>query len=71
MPSNLIINEVKTINQELINLFNEFEKIGSEILSYIAITLDLKDDWFDDKTNQGNSILRLIHYPKTEKVSQG
>ena len=71
MPSNLIINEVKTINQELINLFNEFEKIGSEILSYIAITLDLKDDWFDDKINQGNSILRLIHYPKTEKRSTG
>ena len=47
------------------------EKIGSEILSYIAITLDLKDDWFDDKINQGNSILRLIHYPKTEKRSTG
>ena len=31
----------------------------------------MKPDWFDKKINQGNSILRLIHYPPTDKKNDG
>jgi len=29
----------------------------------VAIYLKLDENWFDDKVNVGNSILRLLHYP--------
>lgn len=44
-------------------LYADFDRVGARILSYIAIYLGLQDDWFDDKINVGNSILRLLHYP--------
>ena len=71
MPKNLEIKEVEEINNELINLFNKFEEVGKKILSLIAIALDLKENWFEDKINQGNSILRMIHYPELKNNSEG
>ena len=71
MPKNLVIQEVEEINNELINLFNNFEEVGKKILSLIAIALNLKENWFDNKINQGNSILRMIHYPKLKNNSAG
>ena len=71
MPENLLIKEVKEINNELINLFDNFEETGKKILSLIAIALNLKENWFDNKINQGNSILRMIHYPKLKNNSAG
>jgi isopenicillin N synthase-like dioxygenase len=44
-------------------LYADFDRIGARILSYIAIYLGLSADWFADKINVGNSILRLLHYP--------
>jgi isopenicillin N synthase-like dioxygenase len=44
-------------------LYADFDRVGARILSYIAIYLGLSPDWFDDKINVGNSILRLLHYP--------
>ena len=71
MPENLAIKEVEEINNELISLFNNFEEVGKKILSFIAIALNLKENWFEDKINQGNSILRMIHYPKLKNNSAG
>ena len=71
MPKNLEIKEVEEINNELINLFNNFEEVGKKILSLIAIALDLKENWFDNKISQGNSILRMIHYPEFKNNSAG
>ena len=48
MPKNLDIKEVEEINNELINLFNNFEEVGKKILSFIAIALDLKENWFEE-----------------------
>ena len=31
----------------------------------------MEDEWFDNKINQGNSILRLIHYPKINQKNNG
>ena len=71
MPENLEVKEVEEINNELISLFNNFEEVGKKILSFIAIALNLKENWFEDKINQGNSILRMIHYPKLKNNSAG
>ena len=71
MPENLLIKEVEDLNNELINLFDNFEEAGKKILSLVATALNLKENWFDNKINQGNSILRMIHYPKLKNNSAG
>ena len=71
MPENLLIKEVEDLNNELINLFDNFEEVGKKILSLVATALNLKENWFDNKINQGNSILRMIHYPKLKDNSAG
>jgi isopenicillin N synthase-like dioxygenase len=52
-------------------LYADFDRVGARILSYIAIYLGLEADWFDDKINVGNSILRLLHYPPIEGDTDG
>ncbi|MFN7324116.1 MAG: isopenicillin N synthase family dioxygenase, partial [Sphingomonadales bacterium] len=52
-------------------LYADFDRIGARILSYIAIYLGLPEDWFADKINVGNSILRLLHYPPIEGDTEG
>jgi len=44
-------------------LFTEMDKVGARILSSIARYLDLPASWFDPAIADGNSILRLLHYP--------
>ena len=44
-------------------LYAEFDRVGAKLLSYLAVYLGLEPDWFDDKINVGNSVLRLLHYP--------
>jgi isopenicillin N synthase-like dioxygenase len=44
-------------------LFTEMDKVGARILSSIARYLDLPAHWFDPAIADGNSILRLLHYP--------
>lgn len=44
-------------------LFAEFDRVGGVLLSRIAVFLGLPADWFDDAVADGNSVLRLLHYP--------
>lgn len=52
-------------------LYADFDRVGARILSYIAIYLGLSPDWFDDKIEVGNSILRLLHYPPIKGDADG
>ena len=45
------------------SLFQQFEKTGAALLQAIALYLGLEEDFFDSKIENGNSILRAIHYP--------
>lgn len=44
-------------------LYQAFEKSGSNLLRAIAIHLELAEDYFDSRIEDGSSILRAIHYP--------
>jgi isopenicillin N synthase-like dioxygenase len=44
-------------------LFAEFGRAGARILSAIALDLGLEEHWFDQAAQDGNSVLRLLHYP--------
>ncbi len=44
-------------------LYQALDALGSRVLRALALHIDLAEDFFADKTNFGNSILRPIHYP--------
>jgi isopenicillin N synthase-like dioxygenase len=52
-------------------LFAEMDKVGARILSSIALYLGLPANWFDPAIEDGNSILRLLHYPPIEGATDG
>ncbi|WP_062347622.1 isopenicillin N synthase family oxygenase [Novosphingobium sp. CCH12-A3] len=44
-------------------LYAEFDRVGARILSRIAVWLGLDEHWFDPAIEDGNSVMRLLHYP--------
>ena len=44
-------------------LYKAFEKSGGNLLKAIAIHLELPENYFDQRIEDGSSILRAIHYP--------
>ncbi len=44
-------------------LYQSLDALGSRVLRALALHIDLAENFFEDKTNFGNSILRPIHYP--------
>ncbi|RKQ71135.1 isopenicillin N synthase-like dioxygenase [Litorimonas taeanensis] len=44
-------------------LYESLDAFGVELLRAIALYLDLEENWFDTRVDNGNSILRLLHYP--------
>jgi isopenicillin N synthase-like dioxygenase len=52
-------------------LFAEFDRVGARILSCLAVALDLPADWFDRAVADGNSVLRLLHYPPIADATPG
>ena len=63
MPPNAWPDEVAGFREHGYGLYEVLDQLGSQVLSALALSLDLPEDWFADKTNYGNSILRPIHYP--------
>ena len=64
MP-NIYIDEIDNFN-DLDVLYKEFESMGIEILkAFKNFNLDYNSD-ISDAAQNGNSILRLIHYPPTD-----
>ena len=64
MP-NIYIDEIDNFN-DLDVLYKEFESMGIEILkAFTNFNLDYNSD-ISDAAQNGNSILRLIHYPPTD-----
>ncbi|MEO6364754.1 MAG: 2-oxoglutarate and iron-dependent oxygenase domain-containing protein [Luteimonas sp.] len=63
MTPNLWPDEVPEFRQVGYSLYDTLDQLGSRVLSALALHIDLPEDYFVDKTNFGNSILRPIHYP--------
>ncbi|NNE59067.1 MAG: isopenicillin N synthase family oxygenase [Hellea sp.] len=67
MPPTPSIKEITGFDRASRGLFDAMDEFGRDILKGIAIYLELDEDYFEDKVEQGNSILRLIHYPAQDK----
>ena len=63
MPENLWPSEVPGFQQVGYGLYESLDALGSQVLSALALHIGLAADYFADKTDLGNSILRPIHYP--------
>ena len=63
MPPNLWPVEVEGFHENGYGLYQALDVLGSRVLSALALHIDLPADYFADKTDFGNSILRPIHYP--------
>jgi isopenicillin N synthase-like dioxygenase len=60
---NVVVSEIPAFNPTFQKAYHSFEESGKKLLQAIALYLDLDPFYFDDWVNNGNSILRAIHYP--------
>jgi len=63
MPPNLWPDEVPELRESGYGLYESLDALGSRVLAALALHIGLPEQYFADKTNFGNSILRPIHYP--------
>ena len=63
MAPNLWPAEVQSFRDTFLELFAAFDTAGLRILAAIARYLGLAPDFFEDTVEDGNSVLRLLHYP--------
>jgi len=72
MGENLYVKEVPGWKEATNSMFSALDTFGLDILAAIAMHLKLPPDFFADKVQEGNSILRLLHYPpQTEPPPEG
>lgn len=71
MPPNVWPDRPAGFRDALSRLYAEFDRVGAVILSRIAIHLGFAADWFDPAIADGNSVLRLLHYPPVAPAAGG
>jgi isopenicillin N synthase-like dioxygenase len=63
MPPNVWPLEVDGFREALLALYRALDELGARVLGALATELRLPSQWFADKIDHGNSILRPLHYP--------
>jgi isopenicillin N synthase-like dioxygenase len=63
MPDNVWPAEVPGFKETFEELYAAFETSGLKILKAIARYLKVDEDYFVDTVRDGNSVMRLLHYP--------
>ena len=63
MPDNVWPAEVESFRDTFEELFATFDRTGLKILKAIARFLRIDEDYFIDTVRDGNSVMRLLHYP--------
>ncbi len=63
MPDNLWPEEVPDFRPAVTALYAALDRAGGRVLRAIALHLGLDADFFAQPTRDGNSVLRLLHYP--------
>jgi len=70
-PNNVWPDEVESFRATFETLFAAFDRVGGRLLSGIARYLGLAPDFFDDTVADGNSVMRLLHYPPVAAPARG
>jgi isopenicillin N synthase-like dioxygenase len=71
MAPNVWPEEVASFHDTFSQLYAAFEATGLRILSAIALHLGLPENFFDATVENGNSVMRLLHYPPVSAEAEG
>lgn len=63
MAPNVWPAEIVEFEETFTALYKAFEKTGLRVLEAIALHLELPQDFFASTVEDGNSVMRLLHYP--------
>jgi isopenicillin N synthase-like dioxygenase len=70
MPDNIWPDEaLPAFRPQVQGLYDALDGLGNRVLRAVARSLDLPDGFFEDKVRNGNSVLRLLHYPPVAEDS--
>jgi isopenicillin N synthase-like dioxygenase len=62
-PTNIWPDSVTDFESTFTKIYSDLEETGKIMLRALAPALDVEPSFFDDMVQDGNSILRLLHYP--------
>lgn len=63
MPKTPSVTDVDGFDASTRALYDALDQMGQAVLQAIASHLGLEENWFTPRVREGNSILRLLHYP--------
>ncbi len=63
MAPNIWPSEIDGFEETFSELYSAFEDAGARVLEAIALHLDLDQQFFAPTVEDGNSVMRLLHYP--------
>jgi len=70
MADNIWPAEVADFHEASYSLYMALDNLGRKVLQAIAVYLKLDRDFFADKVDFGNSVLRLLHYPPVDRPGE-
>ncbi len=62
-PANIWPVEVPEFRETMSLIYKELDRVGQVMLEALTGPLDVSKDFFAKNSSEGNSILRLLHYP--------
>ncbi len=71
MPPNVWPANLPAFRETTLWLYQALDTLGMRLLRAIARHLDLDEDWLAAAAREGNSVLRLLHYPPVDDAEAG
>lgn len=62
-PENIWPVELSEFRETMTKIYTELDEVGRILLEALTLPLELEKDYFTKMIKDGNSILRLLHYP--------
>jgi isopenicillin N synthase-like dioxygenase len=62
-PHNVWVPELTNFKETFTELYDLLEKTGNDVLEALTYNLDVEKDFFKVRTYNGNTVMRLLHYP--------
>ncbi|KAG6812496.1 hypothetical protein H0H92_002495, partial [Tricholoma furcatifolium] len=69
--ANVWPNSVPGFREALLEYYHDAISLGKLLFPLFALALDLKEDFFDDKTIRPAAIMRILHYPPQPSNADG
>lgn len=70
MPPNVWPSECPEFQPTFQALYAAFDALGQKLLRAIATYLDIDPDYFLSTVDEGNSVLRMLHYPPVQSSGE-